>query len=128
MARELTVTLPDKPGQLAAFADALGTAGVNIEALVATTARGKGTVRFVPSNVAAAKRALKGAKIRVTKERDVLEVALADKPGTLARVAKRLGKAKVNIDSAYVLGKRGKRVVTAIGVKNVRDAKKALGR
>ncbi len=128
MARELTVTLPDKPGQLAAFADALGKAGVNIESLVATTAGGKGTVRFIASDVAAAKRALRGAKMRVTKEREVLEVALADKPGTLARVAKRLGKANVNIDSAYMLGKRGKRAVAAIGVKNIAAARKALGR
>lgn len=128
MARELTVVLPDKPGQLAALADTLGKAGVNIDALVATTAGGKGTVRIVPSDVAGAKRALKGAKIRVRREREVLEVALADKPGTLARVAKRLAKRNVNIDSAYVIGRRGKRVVTAIGVKNVAAAKRALGR
>ncbi len=128
MAKEFTVSVPNRPGQLAALADALGKAGVNIEALAATTARGKGTIRLIPSDPAKARRALKAAKIRVTGEREVLEVRLANKPGTLARVAKRLGKAGVNIDTAYVIKADRKRAVTAFGVKNLRAAKKALGR
>jgi len=53
---------------------------------------------------------------------------MADKPGTLARVAKRLGTGRVNVDSAYMIG-TGKRSSTiAFGVKDARKAKKALGR
>lgn len=128
MAKELTVSMPNKPGQLAALADALGKAGVNIQALSAATAGGKGVIRVVPSDAAKAKRALKSAKIRVSGEREVLELRLANKPGALARVAKRLGKAKVNIDSAYLLSADRRRAVAAIGVRNMRAAKKALGR
>src|SRR5437867_13232365 len=128
MAKELTVSMPNKPGQLAALADALGKAGVNIQALSASTAAGKGVIRVVPSDPAKAKRALKSAKIRVSGERDVLEIRLSNKPGALARVAKRLGKAKVNIDSAYLLSADRRRAVAAIGVRNMRAAKKALGR
>ncbi len=128
MPKELTVVLPNRPGQLAALADALGKARVNIKSMSASTARGKGTIRVIPSDASAAKRALKKAKIRVSKEREVLEVRLADKPGALARVANRLAKKKVNIDSLYLLGTSGKRATVAVGVKNVRAAKKALGR
>jgi len=128
MAKELTVSMPNKPGQLAALADALGKAGVNIQALSAATAGGKGIIRVVPSDPGKAKRALKAAKIRVSGERDVLEIRLSNKPGALARVAKRLGKAKVNIDSAYLLSADRRRAVAAIGVRNMRAAKKALGR
>lgn len=128
MAKELTITMPNRPGQLGVLADALGKAGVNIDALSAATAGGKGVIRIIPSDAAKAKRALKAAKIRVSGEREVLEVRLANKPGTLARVAKRLGRAKVNIDSAYVIKADRRRAITAIGVKNVRAAKKALGR
>lgn len=128
MAKELTVVLPNKPGQLAMLAGALGKAGVNIESMAASTAGGKGTIKIVPSDPAAAKRALKAAKIRVAKEREVLEVRLADKPGSLARVTKRLAKAKVNIDSVYLLDKTKKRAVVAVGVTNVAAAKKALRR
>ncbi|OLC52795.1 MAG: hypothetical protein AUH85_15835 [Chloroflexi bacterium 13_1_40CM_4_68_4] len=128
MAKELTISLPNKPGQLALLADTLGKAGVNITALSASTTGPKGVIRVVADEPGKAKRALKSAKIRVTGERDVLEVRLRNKPGALARVAKRLGKAKVNIDSAYLLAADRKRAVAAIGVKNMRAAKKALGR
>lgn len=128
MAKEFTVTLPNKPGQLAALADTLGKAGVNIDSLAATTAGGKGVIRIIPSDPVKARRALKAAKIRVTAEREVLELRLANKPGALARAAKRLGKAKVNIDTAYIISAGRKRTVTAIGVRDLRAAKKALGR
>jgi hypothetical protein len=128
MAKELTINLPNKPGQLALLAETLGNAGVNIQALSAATAGGKGVIRVVPDEPGRAKRALKSAKIRVSSERDVLEVRLRNKPGALARVAKRLGKARVNIDSAYLLAADRKRAVAAIGVKNMSAAKKALGR
>ncbi len=128
MAKEITVSLPNKPGQLALLADTLGKAKVNIDTLTATTAGGKGVIRLIASDPGKAKRALKAAKIRVTGEREVLEVRLRNKPGTLARVARRLGRAKVNIDTVYVISADRKRAVTAFGVKNVRAAKKALGR
>lgn len=128
MAKELTVSMPNKPGQLALLTDALGKVGVNIESLVATTAAGKGLIRLIPGDPAKAKRALKAAKIRVSGEREVLEVRLANKPGTLARVAKRLGKAKVNIDTVYVISADRKRTIAAFGVKDLRGAKRALGR
>lgn len=128
MATELIVNLPNRPGQLGKLAGALGKAGVNIEAIAAMGIGAKGTICVVVKNPAAAKRALKNAGIRVKEQREVLEVRLSDKPGTLARVANRLAKAKVNIDHAYLLGKSGKRVVTALGVKNLRAAKRALGR
>ncbi len=128
MAKELAVSMPNRPGQLAVLAETLGKAGVNIQSLAAITTGGKGVIRLIPSDPAKAKRALKAAKIRVTGEREVLEVRLRNRPGTLARVAKRLGKAKVNIDSAYVISADRKRAVAAIGVRNLRAAKKALGR
>lgn len=128
MAKELTVTMPNRPGQLAALADALGKAGVNIDSIAATTAGGKGVIRFVPSDPGKARRALKAAKIRVSGEREVLEVRLANKPGTLARVAKRLAKRKVNVDSLYLLSATRKTATAALGVKDLRAAKKALGR
>lgn len=128
MAKELTVSMPNKPGQLATLADTLGKAGVNIQSIAATTAGGKGVIRFVPSDPAKARRALKAAKIRISGEREVLEVRLAHKPGTLARVAKRLAKRKVNIDSFYLLAATKKSATAAVGVKDLRAAKKALGR
>ena len=130
MATELTIKVPNRAGQLAAISTALGDAGVNISALAGSTLGSKGVIHVVVADkdAARARRALKAAKLRVAGDRKLLEVRMADKPGTLARVAKRLGTGRVNVDSAYMIG-TGKRSSTiAFGVKDARKAKKALGR
>ncbi len=53
---------------------------------------------------------------------------LANKPGSLARLSKRLAKGRVSVDSAYMLGTGKNSTTLALGVKDVRKAKKALGR
>jgi hypothetical protein len=130
MATELTIKVPNRAGQLAAISTALGDAGVNISALAGSTLGSKGVIHVVVADkdAARARRALKAAKLRVAGDRKLLEVRLSDKPGTLARVAKRLGKGRVSVDSAYMTG-TGKRSRTiGFGVKDARKAKKALGR
>src|SRR5688500_20138086 len=97
MATEFIVTLKDRPGSLAAAAQALADGGVNLWGTAASTSGGKGTVGFVvkDKDTAKARRALKKAGIRAT-ERKAIEVRLADKAGTLARVTAKSAKAKVN--------------------------------
>ena len=130
MAVELTIKLPNKTGQLGALAGALGDAGVSMRSIAATTGGGSGTVHIVvdDKDAAKARRAIKKNKYRISGDRKVVELRLANKPGTLARAAKRLGKAKVNIESAYMLGQGKKSSTLGIGVKDARAAKKALGR
>lgn len=53
---------------------------------------------------------------------------MTDKPGTLARVAARLGKGRVSVDSAYLIGSGKRSTTIGLGVKDARKAKKALGR
>jgi hypothetical protein len=130
MSTELTIKVPNKAGQLAAISSALGAAKVNIAALAGSTLGSKGVVHIVVADkdAAAARRALKKAKLRVSSDRKLLELRLADKPGSLARVATRLGKGRVSIDSAYVTGTGKKSTTIAFSVKDARKAKKALGR
>ena len=130
MATELTVKLPNRAGQLGELAAALGDAGVNMRSIAATTGGGRGTVHVVvdDKDAANARRALRAKKLRITSDRKVVALRLADRPGTLARAASRLGKAKVNIESAYVLSQSKKSTTLALGVKDARAANKALGR
>jgi hypothetical protein len=125
MATEFLIKLPDRPGQLASLAGALGDAGVNMRAIGAN----KGTVGIIVSDAdtAKARRALKNAKYRAT-ERKAVEVRLKDRPGALGRTANRFGKKKVNLSSVYVLAPGRGNVTVAFGVKDARGAKKALGR
>jgi hypothetical protein len=125
MPTEFSVKLADRPGQLASLASALGDAGVQIRAIGAT----RGVVGIVvgDKDTAKARRALKKGKYRAS-ERGVVELRLKDKPGSLSAAAKRFAKGKVNISSAYVLAPGRGNVTVAFGVKNVRAAKRSLGR
>ena len=130
MSVELTIKLPNRAGQLGALAGALGEAGISMKSIAATTGGGAGTVHIVvdDKDAAKARRAIKKNRYRISGDRKVVELRLANKPGTLARAAKRLGKAKVNIESAYMLGQGKKSSTLALGVKDARAANKALGR
>lgn len=125
MATEFLVKIPDRPGQLAALASAMGDAKIQLRAIAAQ----KGVVGLLVADkdTAKARRALKKAKYRAT-ERTAIEMRLQDKPGSLAKAAARFGKRRVNISSMYVIAPGRGNVAVAFGVKDARKAKKALGR
>jgi hypothetical protein len=130
MSVELTIKLPNRTGQLGALAGALGDAGISMRSIAATTGGGVGTVHIVvdDKDAAKARRAIKAKKYRISGDRKMVEIRLANKPGTLARAANRLGKKKVNIESAYMLGATRKSTTLGLGVKDARAANRALGR
>jgi len=125
MAIEFDVVLPDRPGELGRLAATLAEKGVNIDAIAAHTAFGKGYVAVLPAEPGRARDALKGAGLTFT-EKTVLTVQLEDRPGTLAELAKRLGAAGVNITSLVPIGARGGTVQLAIGVDDVEKARRVV--
>src|SRR5437773_11197009 len=104
MATEFIVKLRDRPGSLAAAAQALADGGVNLWGTAASTGGGKGTVGCVVKDKdgTKARRALKKAGLRAS-ARKAIEVRASDKPATLARVTSHRAKAKVSTASDYVL-------------------------
>src|SRR5690349_2472836 len=125
---ELRVLLEDKPGTVAAAAEALAKAGVNVEALAGMpTGGGKGDIRIVVADAAKARSALEAAGQNVDRARELLVVDLADKPGELARTARSLANAGINLDSVYLIGQSGGTKSVAFGVPDVAKAKAALG-
>src|SRR6266852_4781279 len=99
MAVELTVKLPNRAGQLGALTGALGDAGISMRSIAATTGGGVGMVHIVvdDKDAAKARRAIQKNKYRISGDRNLVEVRLANKPGTFAKAATRLGKKRVNI-------------------------------
>lgn len=126
-AREFKVTMEDRPGSLAKLTEALGKGGVNIEGIAAIPSGGKGDIRVVMGNAAGARQALQGAGITVEGEREVLVVDLPHRPGELAKVARKLADAGVNIDSVYSMGDRGGNRQVVLGVNDLEKATKAVG-
>jgi hypothetical protein len=103
MAKEIVVTLEDRPGTLAHFGEVMGRSGVNIEAiLVATRGGGSsgGTVQFLASDTDAAILALRADGVPCA-ARDVVVVDVSNEPGSLGDVSLVMADAGINIDSVY---------------------------
>ncbi len=103
MATDVTVYLDDHPGELARLGRVLGEAGINIEGFCAiTSAGGQAEVHVLIEEAADAFDALAAAGIEVVSEEEVAIVPVADRPGELGQVSRKLGDAGVNITLAYL--------------------------
>jgi hypothetical protein len=123
---QLVLTLQSKPGVLATVCKALADAGVNIEALCAPEAPGKGRMRLIVSDAAKAEAALKAAKVRAGKE-EAITLALENRPGAMAETARKLAVAKVNIKCAYATTTGPGQATVVLTVSNATRAMAALG-
>ena len=103
MAKDLTVVLQDRPGELARLGEATGRAGVSIQGMCALTGEGRGVIHLLFDDEVAPKahRALEDAGMGVADEREVLVIDVAHRPGSLGGLARALGEANVNIELAY---------------------------
>jgi hypothetical protein len=100
-AKELTISLEDRPGTLGKLCQALAAENVNILAYQQfPPEKGKGSVRLVVDNPVKAKAALDRLRSDY-KETEVAQVKLAHRPGELGRAASRLGDAVININYGY---------------------------
>lgn len=100
MAIEFTVQIEDRPGVLADLTEVLAKNAISIAAIHATPCPDTGIVQFITDNNDATINALKEASLPYT-TRDVLLVRVPDEPGALARLARGLGDAGVNINAIY---------------------------
>jgi hypothetical protein len=124
-AKELKVRVPDRPGALGEVAGALAEKKINLRAVNAWVEGMEGVIRLVADKTPAAKKALAARGFNV-EESEVVEVALADKPGTLAEKAAKLGKAGVNITHVYVGTGAARKATVFLAVSDVAAALKAL--
>ncbi len=103
--KQFTVTMENRPGSLARMCTALTERDVNILALMSIGHDGKSLVRMLVDKPAAAVKALDAIGYQYS-QADVLTATVANRPGTLAKVARALGEGGVNINYAY-LGAEG---------------------
>ena len=121
---QLDVDLPDRPGELGKVLHILSAERVNIDAMSANSGAGRSYISLITDQPIKARQALAKAGYECA-QRTVLIVSLADEPGALAALARKLGAAGVNIESIVHLGPMGDHVQLALGVDN-RDAARSL--
>jgi len=125
MAYDVMVVLDDQPGELARLGEVAGAAGVNLDGFAAFTGEGKGVVHVLVADewLDALSKALDAAGMAIADQREVFVVSIADEPGALGEVSRRLADANVNVDLAYTTF-GGVRVV--FGTDDVRSARAVL--
>ena len=124
MAKDLTVILQDRPGELARLGQASGEAGINIQGMCAFTGEGRGVIHLLIDDEQAvtARRALEEADMGVVDEREALVIDIPDRPGTLGELARSLGEVSVNIELAYTTFGGVKLVIVTDDIDNARAA------
>jgi hypothetical protein len=125
-AKEMTITIEDKPGALGRCFLALAERGVNILAFQSYVEEGESLARILIDDPAGAKAVLGGLHM-IFEETDVATVRLAHRPGELGRAAARLGEKHINIDYSYSGVEPGSTLALAVfGVDNLAQAAAAL--
>jgi hypothetical protein len=121
--KDLTFELEEKVGTVAAAAEALGKAGVNIEGICGFVVGGKGVGHLLVEDAGNARQALQTAGARVTGEQDALVIQIDDRPGALGKLTRKLADAGVNLNAVYLATQT--RIV--IGAPDVEKARAAAG-
>jgi len=101
VAKDLTVVLDNRPGTLADLGEALGEAGINLDAMCGFPCEGKGVIHILVEDAGKARSGLENAGFTVESERDVLLFEAEDRPGMLGETMRKLADAGVNVDLLY---------------------------
>jgi len=123
--RDFTIHLTHRPGELARVANALSRTCVNLKSITGLTIGNQAVLRLIPDDVEAARSALSDGNIAF-EENEIVPVLLENRAGELADLAVKLSNVGVNLQAIYVIGLDGDLVELAVGVDDVKKAKKAL--
>ena len=129
-AKQLSVSLVNKPGRLAAVLTALSKEKVGFRALSLMDSGDRGTLRFVPDDYGAARQVLEKANIR-SETTEVLLTEVSAQRGAFRNICEKLAGEHLNIDYAYCSatsnnGQRGVELAV-IKVNNLAKAQRVLG-
>jgi hypothetical protein len=123
--KEFDVYVQNKPGELAKVCEMLGSHGVNIKAIASERTKDRSMIKIVTDDEATTKAALSRSGVSYDL-RDVMAVKMADRPGELGKMARKLARAMVNVDSIFILGSNGSSTDIAFTVDNQQKAQDAL--
>jgi hypothetical protein len=115
MANQFVVQLPNKPGAMATLAEALAARGVDLRAIGGGSIGDSGHV-IMTTNADAETKAVLEAGGYTFVEGESLLVEVDDRPGGMARLARELADADVNILGHLFIGRWGDRATFAFVV------------
>jgi len=124
MTTQFEISIRNKPGEIARIAELLGKSSINIKGISTELGKRKGIAHVITEDENTTRRVLGGAGLEFT-EREILEVAIPDRPGELAKLARTLARAGINIDSLFILS-TGSSVTVAMAVNEMQKTRETL--
>ena len=124
--KEFKVFVNNKVGELARVTEALATHAVNLKAIASEGGQASSFLRIVTGDVATTEKALRNAGLKFELN-EILSLELMDRPGELAKIARRLARAGINVESIYILGSRQGKTEIGMVVNDLDRAKAAIG-
>ena len=109
--RQFTIAVENRSGAVAEIARALGSAKVNILALLGTAQGTSGTVQLIVDDTKRAKRALGAANLSY-KENVAEEIELPNRPGALAQFLEKVARKDINLSSVWATTSKSARKAT----------------
>ena len=119
------VDLKNKPGELARVAEAIAAKGVNITGISGATCSDSGRAAVMVNDEATTRGALNESGFKYT-ELEATDTALRQEPGTLAKAARRLADAGINIEALLPIGMEGNEVHVAFVTNDAAKARQVL--
>ena len=124
--REISLTLPNRPGTLAKVARALAQERINLAAISVDSTAARGRVRLIVNDPDRAMRLLSGAGYRA-EVREMIAVRLEDRAGSFLRVLEVLAREKVNLQSVVILiAREGSQPLCALSTDDIPRARRIL--
>ena len=109
----IVVMAKNEVGVIADVSRALADSNINIETISAEALGEKGVITLTTDDYDGALRSLTGAGFKTVSD-DALILRLRDEPGALAKVAEKLKRGGVSIQSLHILGRRGDYTTVAV--------------
>jgi hypothetical protein len=126
--REISLTLPNRPGALAGIGRTLAKERINLAAISVDSSSGKGHVRLIvndPDRTTSLLRSV-GYDVEV---REMIAIRLEDRAGSFLRVLEMLAKERINIQSVAILvAREGNQTLVALSTNDLARTRKLLHR
>lgn len=126
MIKQITVTLPNRPGKLSEISDLMGSEGLNIRAILVDHHNDTSVLRYIVEDPEKAGNLLRsrGYDFQID---EVLAVEVPDHPGGLGAVLRPLREHNINVDYMYpAIGRYGLNAILIMGVSNKEEAIRVL--